>query len=864
MPEQKADIMNNKGLTIEIGRENQYVVEDITKEKIDSSFFASQYRESLAVIESYLKQLPETNGNSSKGNVDEDYANNIIAFVGDRGSGKTSCMESVAEFLSNSKKDVTDYKTITSTKFYALDLIDPAFFDDEHNIVSLVVATLYRRFTENDKDLHNPNHDDNIKLYHQFAKVQNELEWILDKSPKDVDELDKLTNLSNTVSLKHDMLKLVNLFLKYMGKEDGILLLHIDDIDLNTQCADKMMESIRKYLILPNILILMSAKVEQLENVKQLAYVKEYQHLLKDDAKTGFTHEDVKEMVDKFIVKFLPHVQRIHMPEIEYGYEGSLSIKDNDKDMHTYDNWKDAVPELIYTRMKLPFLNKENRNSTNSSKQQLNKIIPYNLRELCQLIRLLHSMDITKESYNIALFYNYLISEWVEHHLRVQMIEAIRKIDAEHNLFNFNKTVLTQLCKVYSVTIKEWNNIKDTDNRLEEALNIINIYNYPENISLGDVFGVISILEEVHNESVDQNFFFLIRAIYTRLLTKTWQDFAISEQTNNDTLSSYEILVGGNYINSNIIETMAPEGATRIKRSVRRVKLEKIREKIKELYAQTSLNEEQLRTLHFIEIVALCTSRRYDSKYLTYSKLFRKNRENKNAYSRDLTKIKKAFFDVNSFMFNILHVEAAYTRISDDLLALVKNTKESLYNAIENISDKKHGFVKDSDTLLHIVDNLRNYYSGDSGNLNHLYYFFERLSIDVDSSYVESDHVKSSLNIEKFQVLGSEEVLGKLKEIRDYNGKEDLFEEYIEDNIDKKRPIIETNKIERLKGREGKIPNNEILLSILKSHPFIDSDTDTLKSLLLMFPQGGSCTKKEAKDKLTEYNLGVFFQNILE
>ncbi len=860
---------NKRTLTINIGKENQYKTENITKGNIDNSFFAEQYRESLKVIDAYLGHLPKcTSGKCNKDSFGEDKPNNIIAFVGDRGSGKTSCMESVAKYLKENNKELEEYKEICSRRFYAFDMIEPAFFDDEHNVVSLVIASLYKEFCKESGNLYR-DHEKKLSVAKCFSKVQEELECMVGKAPEMVDNFDKLANLANAVSLKQDIEELIGEFLDFMEYKDGILLLHVDDIDLNTQCADVMTESIRKYLILPNVLVLLSVKIEQLEKVKQLAYVNEYKNLLNKEEQTGFTHENIKDMVDKFVTKFLPRVQRIHMPEIGYEYEGSLSIKDNDKNIQTYDNWKDAVPELIYAKMKLPFLNKENRNSTNSSTQQINNIIPYNLRELCQLIRLLHSMDINRVSYNIDLFYNYLINEWGENHLSVQRIEAIHEIYAERNIFSFNKTVLAQLCKVYSGTVEEWKNVKDADNRLEEALNIINIYNYPDSISLGDVFGVVSILEEVHNESVDQNFFFLIRAIYTRLLTKEWQDFANNKHVNSDTLSSYEILVGGNYINSNIIETMAPEGTYRIKRSVRRVKLSKVREKLKELAALASLSEKQLSTLHFIEIVALCTSRRYDSKYPTYSKLFRKNRENTNAYSRDLTKINKAFFDVNSFMFNMLHVEAAYARISDDLLALAKNTEESLYNAIEHISDKKHGIIKDSDTLLRIVDNLRNYSLEEGGNLNHLYYFFEKLSIDVESSYVESsyvesDYVKLPLHIEKFQVLGSKEVLGKLKEIRNNSDKEDLFEEFIEDNIDKKRPIIEINKIDRLKGREGKISNKEILLSIFSSHPFVDSDRDTLNSLLLMFPQDGHCTKKEAKERLLEYDLGIFLHNTLE
>ena len=55
----------------------------------------------------------------------------------------------------------------------------------------------------------------------------------------------------------------------------------IDDIDLNISQADEMAEQIRKYLVSPQIVILLAAKLEQLGTIKSLHYTQEYETLIK-------------------------------------------------------------------------------------------------------------------------------------------------------------------------------------------------------------------------------------------------------------------------------------------------------------------------------------------------------------------------------------------------------------------------------------------------------------------------------------------------------------------------------------------------------------------------------------------------------
>lgn len=87
-------------LIFNLDQDNRPLKEVITPTSLEVSPFKEQYQKSLSEIEAYLNTL-------SDDSVDKDmeYANNVFAFTGDRGSGKTSCMVSVGGFLSKDKME---------------------------------------------------------------------------------------------------------------------------------------------------------------------------------------------------------------------------------------------------------------------------------------------------------------------------------------------------------------------------------------------------------------------------------------------------------------------------------------------------------------------------------------------------------------------------------------------------------------------------------------------------------------------------------------------------------------------------------------------------------------------------------------
>ena len=114
------------------GEEHGVVIE---KKDYDESMFYAQYNKAYSI----LKDMMERNYTIIEEEADTiTMTPNIIAFCGDRGEGKTSCMESFVEKIK--------YDGSLSLAF--MDLIDPAFFDNDHNVVELILGLLYKNFLQ--------------------------------------------------------------------------------------------------------------------------------------------------------------------------------------------------------------------------------------------------------------------------------------------------------------------------------------------------------------------------------------------------------------------------------------------------------------------------------------------------------------------------------------------------------------------------------------------------------------------------------------------------------------------------------------------------------------------------------------------
>ena len=700
-------LTNGRILHITPGRVNLPVVEDIQDEQfLNTAIFGSQYKQMLACLDLYAKYR-------EKGGKNEDFyigaPNNVFTFVGERGSGKTSCMSSISKLLTNGKiASFTGYDNLRNTLFATIDIIDPSYFDKEHNIVSIMVAKLYKSFSEYDRSNQSNlcNRDYRNELIEAFAHTQRSMRCLLEETKAldvyESDDIENLSDLSMAIDLKTDIQNLIQTYLSFIKKDNGLLILSIDDIDLNVAEADTMAEQIRKYLVCPNIIVLLAAKLDQLATVKKLHYTEDFDPLLKHERMDFGT---IEEMTSQFLTKFAPHDQRVYMPTTEVYLQSGIEING---DKWYGDSVMQVVPELIFNRTRYLFY---------SSKQTPSYIIPRNLRKLCQLVALLWPMDTyhnADQEGNKETFKNYLFGTWLQDNLiRDDRNLAIRLLDGWKNE-QLNRIALDVLKEKYAAGIAKM--IADADNSnlnksdlRNELKALLDERNREFNLSVGDVLSMIDVLEVYFETHADKCFFFFIKTIYSMALYETYDMITekqdkrklIEEGVNNEDeknqvllydpfademIEPYHKLVGGRFYNYRLSPVLSKENVTgqaseQVSRSDRMINYAVLEKEMTESVAQWnsmenekgSVSDEHKETLkqriRLCEFFMLCCSRDINLRHRSrndvdyYDPSFRQS--DFVYYNGEYISKERLYFDLGAFFFNITRMDECYQRFRE-------------------------------------------------------------------------------------------------------------------------------------------------------------------------------------------------------
>lgn len=705
-------LTNGRVINIRLGNVNKPVVEDIANEQyVDTAIFGTQYRQMLSLLNKYVGYREKTDDILYGG----EPANNVFSFVGERGSGKTSCMSSISHLLTNGKiHQFHSYERLIHTSFASIDIIDPSYFDEKHNIVAMMVAKLYKSFSRLEADNHAPcNFDVRNDLIEAFARAQRSMRCLLDDSLDDEmnDDIEHLADLAIAIDLKNDIQHLVKTYLQFVKKDNGILILSIDDIDLNVGEADTMAEQIRKYLVSPNIVILLAAKLDQLATIKNLHYAEKYHYLI-DNGHVDY--EIVEEMTGQFLTKFAPHDQRVYMPSFDFYLESGMTIDGNN--MHG-DNVMQVVPALIFDRTRYLFYN---------TKQTASFIIPRNLRKMCQLVAMLWAMEsyekADKDS-NKQIFRNYLFGSWMQDNLVQKDRHYIMRILEGWRNEQLNKIALDVLHEKYKSWIDKQlaeDNYSFEQNDLKEEIKaIFDERNREYNFSIGDIMSLVNTLQVSFDTHADKCFFFILKSIYSMALYENYDmitdeqdmegydEFAESKKEDNsqvllydpfsdEHVSSYHKLVGGRFFNYRL-EPVFPKELLSVaghkywvSRSDRRINYDVLKTLMTDAINAWGAYHEEENTQHLdsikrkvrlAEFFMLCSIRDINMQNAKgmqdyYEPNFR--RSDNVCYNGEFTGKKWLYFDLGAFFYNITCMCDCYRRFGQlgrNLLDLCKVDK---------------------------------------------------------------------------------------------------------------------------------------------------------------------------------------------
>ena len=140
---------------VEIVRGEEFKI--AVKDKItENDMFIKEYRRAAVMLDEITGASLRMNAIEGKKKKwtwkRQDFENNIIAFCGDRGEGKSSAMMTFVNAAYEKEENRGDLfsscKNLQKVSFVEPILIDPSMFDDVHNILDIVLAKIFGKFSD--------------------------------------------------------------------------------------------------------------------------------------------------------------------------------------------------------------------------------------------------------------------------------------------------------------------------------------------------------------------------------------------------------------------------------------------------------------------------------------------------------------------------------------------------------------------------------------------------------------------------------------------------------------------------------------------------------------------------------------------
>ena len=404
-------------------------------------------------------------------------------------------------------------------------MIDPSMFDDVHNILDIVLAKIFGKFSDRyEQDNQWVDEVTRDRLVNQFQKVYRDISLINNQEKMLDDEFDyegnisKLSKLGESTNLKRELSELIEMYLRFVDGQNGNsqMIIAIDDLDLCSSNAYKMAEQIRKYLIIPNIAIVISVKIDQLELCVREQNLRDFEKIYqnKDEGVYSQLNREVQTMAERYVAKLLPRQRRIYLVKIQNLDEAHVVYKEQDGETIIWDSrearetskgaglFVQAMIDLIYERTGMRFLLEENGSSY---------LFPNNLRDIISWITMIVKLnkvdrvnDTEKDKVyleNILIFKEYFEKEWSGDNLMLydgSTLEDIGNMDIYH--------MHIVVCKI-----------------LENICSRIELLRNPELIlydadSRDSFFRVMGLFEIGGNITVDlklEAYIYRLRALYT-------------------------------------------------------------------------------------------------------------------------------------------------------------------------------------------------------------------------------------------------------------------------------------------------------------------------------------------------------------
>lgn len=365
--------------------------------EFDNSLFHRVYKRAYSIVQENVNiQLEKDRSYYGEENVD-----NVITFMGRRGTGKSSAMHSFMKALVNNDNEILNGYTVYNNgsigektiKFIGIDWIDASLLEQGENIFEAILAKMLNELLqENDMKSHDTRSYEMKKLYNEFASIYKKhmslKQHIMNDSYSMESAIADLRDLSRSSDIRGKFQELVKKYIhikSYSGdgyqmekKHETFLVVAIDDIDMNIESGFEILEKLQRYLKVERLIILIAVNYEQMKLCCEKHFAKVFDN--NDIYEKTKRKEYVGSLADQYLEKVLPSYARIYLPSLkkmDYDRNRITNVKIRDK------NGK----EVPYPIKKAMFITAKNKTMVRYDVEGLKRhfMEPESLRELNNL-----------------------------------------------------------------------------------------------------------------------------------------------------------------------------------------------------------------------------------------------------------------------------------------------------------------------------------------------------------------------------------------------------------------------------------------------------------------------------------------------
>lgn len=339
--------------------------------EFEGSYFREEYTHIFRVIEGIVERTKE-NRKRERDNVGsycpDIHIHNIVPIIGRRGSGKSTVMLSVAGVLEKGMKDddekvfpffkpfCGERKPLYDKKFILLDCIDGSLLEPNEDIFQTILALMYQQFKSKVEPSRFGGRFEELdgeresiqyrwqRISKMFEKLYQNI-CLLDQDTaskegiEDITPLSSLHQLSSSLKIRQDFRELLKNYLSlysdtnkksrprgsYHDMDDYFLVIPIDDLDLNILHGHEMLEKIHRYLMLPNVIILMAFDPDQLCRLSEKFF---YNMIPTFDSKMNDASPKILELARQYLEKVMPLDSRTYIPHFSLRVDASVELYD--------------------------------------------------------------------------------------------------------------------------------------------------------------------------------------------------------------------------------------------------------------------------------------------------------------------------------------------------------------------------------------------------------------------------------------------------------------------------------------------------------------------------------------------------------